>query len=219
MNDTTTTEAPAAAENENIMVFDIPNTDKQMQIDITQVPAELRMEFLQKGLQNYVRNSVNQANVRHNKALEPWNAYEKACAADPAQTAVPKPEGEKPTVDLIQTATDARKRLYENEVRKQGTGTSKKKTDPLTKMVTDAVVREIFEKKKDTVSGYKWTDAVKEVGGNGIEYLDKLIAEKVAAGADEAELNKYKESRYIQPAKLMLGQRDTATTKGTDLFA
>lgn len=224
--DTNTAENPAAAtdqapatNNENVMVFDIPNTDTKMQIDIAQVPAELRMDFLKKGLENYVRNSVNQANVRHKKAMEPWAAYAKANEADPNQTAVPKPEGDEPEVDLIKTATDARERLYNNDVRKQGTGTAKRKTDPLTKMVTDAVLRELFDKKRETNSSYKWTDAVKEVGGNGIEYLDKLIADKVAAGADEAELNKYKETKYIQPAKLMLGQRDTKVTGATDLFA
>lgn len=204
---------------ENVIIFDIPNTETKMQIDLAQIPAALRMELLQKQVEAYVRNSVNQANVRHNKAMEPWEAYEKAQAVDPMQTAVKKPEGEQPTVDLLQVATDARQRLYENEIRRQGKGGGTRKTkDPLTDLVTKAVIRELFDNKKEQDNKYKWTDAVKEVGGDGIKYLDTLIEEKVKAGADREALEKFKESRYIQPAKLMLGQRDTATTKDQSLI-
>lgn len=209
----------ATTENANLHTFEIPYTDNTaMQIELDKIPPATRLELLKTQVSNYVRNSVNQANVRHTKAMEPWEAYNKACAVDPAQTAVPKPEGDMPTVDLVEVAKAARERLYEGNVRKNGERKSKPKVDPLTKLVTDAVVRELFDKKRETVKGYKFTDAVKEVGGNGIEYLDKMIAERVAAGADQAELIKFKESRYIQPAKLMLGQRDTAGTKGVSLL-
>lgn len=206
-------------ENANIHQFEIPGTDNTaMQVDLTQIPPAVRMDLLKKSVEAYVRNSVNQANVRHNKAMEPWEAYSKACAVDPAQTAVPKPEGEMPTVDLIEVAKAARTRLYEGNVKKTGVRKTRQTVDPLTKLVTEAIVRELFEKKKDTTKGYKWTDAVKEVGGNGIEYLNNLINTKVEQGANREELEKFMESRYIQPAKLMLGQRDTATTKGTSLL-
>jgi hypothetical protein len=211
---TEATETPS-----NVHKFEVPGTDNTvMQIEIDKVPPATRMDLLCGALTGYVRNSVNQAMVRHKKAMEPWDAYDKACAADPAQTAVPKPEGEMPTVDLIEVAVAARTRLYEGAMRKAGERKTRTAADPLTSMVTQAVVRELFEKKKATEKGYKYTDAVKEVGGNGIKYLDDLIAAKVAAGANADELNKFKESRYIQPAKLMLGQRDTAGTKGTSLF-
>lgn len=219
MTDNVPAQAAATETPKNIHMFVVPNTDDtQMQVDITEIPDEVRLDMLKKAIEQYVKNSVNQANIRHKKAMEPWDAYEKAQAADPNQTAVPKPEGDMPTVDLIEVAKAARTRLYEGEVRKTGTRKARKTVDPLTKLVTEAVVRELFEKKKGTEDGYKWTDAVKEVGGNGIQYLESLISARVEQGGDEAELRKFMESRYIQPAKLMLGQRDTATTKGVDLF-
>lgn len=219
-------QAPAPTEQSNTFLFAIPNTDKQMQIDRTSIPAELRLELLDKAIEGYVRNSVNVANVRFNKDMEPWTAYEAAQAADPMQTAVAKPEGDKPTEEartelLIKTASDARERLYKNEVqRRDGTGTKTKaqKVDPLTKLVTEAVVREVFNKEHEADKSYKWPTAVKAVGGDGIKYLEAKIAERVAAGANEADLRKFMDSRYISPAKLMLGQRDTAGTKGESLL-
>lgn len=220
------TEAATLAVNEgettvatNVHKFEVPGTDNTvMQVEIDKIPPAVRMDLLTGSITGYVRNSVNQAMVRHKTAMAPWDAYEKACAVDPLQTSVPKPEGALPTVDLIEVAVAARNRLYEGNVRKAGERKARTAADPLTSMVTQAVIRELFEKKKATEKGYKYTDAVKEVGGNGIKYLDDLIAAKVAAGANADELNKFKESRYIQPAKLMLGQRDTAGTKGTSLF-
>jgi len=229
MTDTATapeTPAPAAAEQpSNTFLFAIPNTDKQMQIDRTAIPAELRLELLDKAIEAYVRNSVNVANVRANKEAEPWTAYNEAQKADSLQTAVPRPEGEEPTEEarvtmLIETATAARERLYKNEVqRRDGSGKSKApKVDPLTKLVTDAVVREVFDKAREADKSYKWPTAVKAVGGDGIKYLEAKIAERVAAGASEADLRKFMDSRYIAPAKLMLGQTDTKATKGESLL-
>lgn len=209
----------ATTENSNLHTFEIPGTDNTaMQIDIAQIPAEVRMDLLVRGIEAYVRNPVNQATIRHKKLMEPWEAYSKACSVDPAQTAVPKPEGDMPTVDLIEVAKAARERLYAGTLKKNGERKARVTTDPLTKLVTQAVVRELFDKKSKTEKGYKYTDAVKEVGADGIKYLHDLIASKVAAGANADELNKFMESRYIQPAKLMLGQRDTAGTKGTSLL-
>lgn len=203
----------------NLHVFAVPNTDNtQMQIDIAQIPDGVRLDMLKKAIEAYVKNSVNQANIRHTKAMEPWAAYDKACAADPAQTVVAAPTGDRPVVDLVEVAKTARQRLYSGNVKKTGQRAARKTADPLTTMVTNAVIRELFEKSKDTTPGYKWTDAVKAVGGDGIAYLNNLITAKVAAGADLDQLEKFMESRYIQPAKLMLGQRDTAGTKGVDLI-
>lgn len=219
-----TAPAPAATENSNTFLFAIPNTDKQMQIDRTAIPAELRLELLDKAIEGYVRNSVNVANVRYNKDNEAWAAYNAATAADPLQTAVAKPEGDAPTEEgrvalLIQTAADARTRLYENKVvRRDGSGGgSKTKVDPLTKLVTDAVVRELYEKEPKGGRTFVQINAeVSKVGG--VAYLEARIAEKVAAGADEKELRKYLDSRYITPAKLMLGQSTTKATSGEGLL-
>ena len=219
MTDTAVAAAADATAPANVHQFTIPGTENvAMAVEIDRIPAAIRMDLLQKGIEGYVRNSVNQAILKYSKAMEPWKAYETACAVDPAQTAVPKPEGERPVSDLVEVAKAARERLYTGNVKKTGVRKAKETVDPLTSIVTQAVTRELFERKKETVSGYKWTDAVKEVGGNGIKYLNNLIEERVAAGADRAELEKFMESRYIQPAKPMLGQRDTATTKGTSLL-
>lgn len=196
-------------------IFAIPNTDDtNMQIELTSIPDNVRLDMLKKAIETYVKNSVNQANIRHNKAMQPWTAYEKATAADAAQTVVAKPEGEQPTVDLIEVAKAARQRLYDGEVRKAGSRKSRKTVSPLVRLVTDAVVRELFEKKKETVDGYKWTDAVKEVSGDGIKYLAQLVDSKVAEGADRGELEKLVQARYVRPAELMLGQHTTKATEG-----
>lgn len=219
MTDTATAETATAEATANVHKFSIPGTENvEMQVDVDRIPAAVRLDLLHKGIEGYVRNPVNQAIIKHNKAMEPWKAYETACGVDPAQTAVPKPEGERPVLDLVEVAKAARERLYSGNVKKSGVRKAKEKVDPLTSMVTTAVVRELFDKKSKTESGYKWTDAVKEVGGDGIKYLNGIIEARVAEGADKAELEKFMESRYIQPAKLMLGQRDTAGTKGTSLL-
>lgn len=204
-----TNAAPATAH-----TFQIPNTETQMQVEYASIPDNIRLELLNKQIEAYVKNSVNQANVRFNKANEAWAAYDNACKADPAQTAVPQPEGERPTVDLLAVAVAARDRLYSGEMRKAGTRKARKTVDPLQKLVTDACVRALFESKKDTVEGYKWTDAVKEVGGDGPAYLAGIVDEKVAAGADRDELEKLVQAKYIRPAEVMLGRHTTKATEG-----
>jgi hypothetical protein len=213
------TEAPAAAApaDANTFQFVIPNTETQIGIDIAQVPADVRMDFLRKGLRDYITNAVNQANIRANKANAPFDAHDEATKADPLQTAVPKPAGERVKPDLIATAAAARKRLYDGEIRKQGegNGTPRATVDPLTKLVTEAVVRELHGKDKAAGGKRKYTEFTAEVAkaGGGIKYLEAKIAEKVASGTDEAVLRKFMDERYIKPAQMMLGDR---TNKATD---
>lgn len=211
------TEAPAT--NPNLYTFQIPNTETQIGIDLSTIPAETRMQLLQSATRAYVVNSVNQAHMRANKANAAFDAYDEAMKADPLQTAVAKPEGERTTADLLSVASAARQRLYDGDVRKQGDGSAKPKAtkDPLVKLVTDAVLREVFEKNKAT-SGYKWTDAVKTVGGDGIAYLNSQIDTLVAGGRDRAELEKFRDARYITPAKLMLGQSSSKATSGEGIL-
>lgn len=212
--------APAAVlADPNELTFRIPNTETDIGVNLASIPADVRMDLLKKGVRDYITNSVNQANVRHKKALEPFEAFEKASEVNPLQTAVPKPEGERPTVDLLKPAADARARLYSGEMRKQGEpGKPRETRDPLVKIVTDAVVRELFEKTKANDSKYKWTDAVKAVGGDGVAYLDAAIATKVAAGADAEVLGKFKEERYMKPARMILGQTDNKATKDNSIL-
>lgn len=215
--------APApVADNPNVFTFRIPNTETDIGIDIAAIPAETRMDFLKKGLRDYITNAVNQANVRANKANAPFDAYDEAVKADPLQTAVAKPDGERAVPELIETAAAARKRLYDGEVRKQGEGDGRKRetVDPLTKLVTEAVVRELFAKRKLTDNKVKYTDITSEISkaGGGVKFLETMVAEKVAAGGDEKELRKFMDARYINPAKMMLGQNDTKATKDQSLF-
>lgn len=212
----TPTPAPAPTDNPNVFQFRIPNTETDIGVDIAQIPADLRLDFLKKGLRDYITNAVNQTNMRAKKANEPFDAYDEAVKADPLQTAVKKPDGERAVPDLIKAASEARQRLYSNEVRKQGEGTGERRqpVDPLTKLVTEAVVRELHEKDKAAGGKRKYTEFTAEVAkaGGGIKYLEAKIAEKVAGGADEAVLRKFMDERYMKPAQMMLGQKANKAT-------
>lgn len=220
MNDITTPIVTVPVD-PNVYVFPIAGAEPatSISIELGTIPVEARMDLLKQKIREYVTNSVNQASVRHKRAMEPSDAYAKACEVDPLQTAVPKPTAEAPTVDLIAVAAAARDRLYKNEIRKQGDGSKVKVTrDPLVKMVTDAVVRELFDKRKAADASYKWTDAVKAVGSSGIDYLNSMIEERVAAGAERATLEKYRDERYIKPIMLALGLSDNKATKDQSLL-
>lgn len=210
MNDLSTAPVIAAAEavDPNSLVFRIPNTETDISIVLGEIPADTRLDLLKKAVRDMIANRVNVANVRNNKALEPWNAYDEASKADPLQTAVPKPEGERPSVDLLAVAAKARSDLYAGELQKRGDGSGRKARepkDPLVAAVTKAVISELFQKKKAGNPSYKIMDAQKEVGTDGVAYLKSLIDEKVAAGADRATFEKFMEDRYMKPARIMLG--------------
>lgn len=211
--------APAPATDPNTFVFRIPNTETDISIILGDIPPEVRMDLLKKGVRDYITNSVNQENVRTNKANAPFDAYDEATKADPLQSAVKKPEGERKVAELLKVAADARGRLYSGEIRKQGTGTGagRERVDPLTAMVTRAVVQEVMDKRKAAGTPIKLMDAQKEVGKDGIKYLDDLIAAKVAQGGDAKALETFKQERYIKPAQMMLGKRSTKAT--ADEFA
>lgn len=219
--DGATNPAPVAAEqpaaNPNVFQFKVQGTETDIALDISLIPAEVRMDGLKKYLRDYVTNAVNQENVRATKANAPFDAYDEAVKADPLQTAVAKPEGERKVPDLLGTAAAARERLYKGEVKKvgEGTGKTREKVDPLTKAVTDVVVRELFEKDKAAGGKRKYVEFTSEVSkaGGGIKYLEGVIAEKVEQGADKASLDKFMQDRYIKPAELLLGLK---TTKATD---
>jgi hypothetical protein len=215
----TTAPAPVAAD-PNTLTFVIPNTETSIAVMLAEIPSETRLELLKKAVKDHIVNRVNQTNVRHTKALAPFTAYDEAMKVDPLQTAVPKPEGDRPTVDLLAPAAAARADLYAGKLRTQNAdGPKARETkDPLTKAITDVVVRELFDKSKLTTKGYKWTDAVKAVGSDGLAYLNARIAEKVAQGADAAVLNKFLQDRYVTPAQIMLGITTNKATKDQSIL-
>lgn len=228
MNAIATPPVAADAAPDNTVLFAIPGAldangqPVSMQIDLATIPANVRLDALKAWVRDYVRNSVNQAGVRRDKdaATVAWTAYEAASASDPLQTAVPKPETAKPVLDLIPVATAARDRLYKGEVRKQGERRETVKTDPVSKFVTEAVVRELYDNTRKTDTKYKWTDATKAISeaGGGIAYLISKIETLVAAGGDRAALEKFMEARYVGPAKMMAGQTENKATKDMSLL-
>lgn len=191
--------------------------DRIIPIDCASIPADLRLELLKSQVKTLVLNRVNVANVRRNAEIKVFDDYDAAIKADPMQTAVAKPTGERPApLDTYGKAEEAVKALLAGELRAnkpKGEGRSRKAADPLVTAVTGVVVRAVFEANKgsqvdDGKGGkrnYTYPDATKAVGGNGIAYLNTQIDAKVAAGADRAALEKARDARYIDPAKVMLG--------------
>lgn len=193
----------------NVYVFDIVGTENKIAINLTAIPAELRLELLKGGVKTLINNRVNVANTRFNKVNAPFVEYDAKVAADPLG-AHTKPEGERPiTPDLLAKAAEGREALYKGEFRQRGDGTAPKRTpaDPLDSLITKIVVGELFKKNKGVIDGYKITDATKAVAdaGGGQKYLEQSIVAKVAAGSDEAALRKTLDTKYIKPARLALG--------------
>lgn len=189
--------------------FTLNGIPGEQTFDCATIPGEARLELLKKATLGYITNRVNQVGQRHAKdeLVVAWNAYEAAIAADIMQTLVAKPDKEKPVPDYAGAFARAIEALTKGDIRGRaadGEGKKSKALDPLAQAVTNVVVREVYDARK--AAGEKITFlAVKAAIGNGIEYLDKMIEAKVAAGVDRAGLEKYKEDRYIAPAKVMLG--------------
>lgn len=236
MTEQTNNEAPV----DNSLAIEIANTatteggdNQSVSINLADIPQEARLELLKSAVRTAVTNRVNVAMVRNRSARAPfvaWAAYEAAQAADPMQTTVHKPEGERPSgeapaaLDPIAKANEAVADLLKGELRQQakkGEGKSRAPKDPLVAAVTQVVARAVFDSHKAAgtkvpVEGkepraYTYPDAVKEVGGDGIAYLNKQIDAKVAAAPEgerdalRAQLEKQRDTRYIKPARVMLG--------------
>ena len=214
--------ATAPEANPNLFTFDIPYTDPKTQIgiDLSTIPAEVRMDLLKGAVRSYIVNSVNQANQRAAKANAAFDAYDKAMAVDALQTAVPKPQGERVVADLTGVAAAARERLYKGEVRKQGGSKGRTRTvrDPLVAAITPIVVREHFEKTKAANPNYKYSDAMRDIGGDGLAYLKSRIETLVAGGQDRATLEKFLDEKYIKPAQMLIGTKTNKATEGQSLL-
>jgi hypothetical protein len=196
--------APTVAE------FEFPNLDGKVQFDCATIPADVRLDFLKGAVRAYIANRLNAAATRHQKddKVAAWFAYDEASKADALQTLVPQPTGERPAEPNFKDVYDrAVADLAAGQIRRQGTEPKARKTkDPLVSLVTDAVVRAIFDTRRAVNPKYSFFEARKEVGTDGVAYLNAAIEQKVAEGGDRAQLEKAKQEKYIGPAERMLGR-------------
>lgn len=207
--------APVAA-NPGLAEFEFPQFAEGTKhtFDVAEIPSDVRLDFLKGAVRGYVANRLNGVHTRHQKdpAVIAWNAYDEASKADALQTAVAKPEGERPAEPNYEEAlARAFEDLRTGNVRKVGgEPKARKTTDPLVKIVTEVVAREVFESRRAADPKFTYLHAKKEVGTDGVAYLNTLIDAKVEGGADRAQLEKMRDTKYINPAKAMLG---ISTTK------
>lgn len=215
-----------------LFVFEVPNIEPKVSVELTEVPAEARQHLLRQAVRNYVTNRVNAAYQRYAKS--PWATYDKAKEAwDKAAAAhkadaltapspgdAPKaPEGERPAApDLVEIAGKAKADLLAGNVQTRtggGERAPRKQADPLLAAITKAVRDEVFKKTRATNAQYKWPDVVKEVP-DGLTYLNERIAERVAAGGDLKTLEKMRDERYVKPVRIMLGLETPKALAGID---
>lgn len=195
-----------------MFTFAVPNTDNvQVGIDIAEVPAEIRTKMLQGAVKTYILGRANVANVRYNKLKA---EYDKARADDPTGDHK-APEAP----DLIALVSAAKTDLLAGTIRERGTGEGKTRQpkDPLDKAVTGVVVTALFAARKAADPKYSYLTAVKEVGASGIAFLKAQIDAKVENGADRAELEKSMETRYMAPARKMVGVDKTGKPVAADV--
>lgn len=214
------TAAAAAAQpvaNPGVTEFEFPNLTGKRSFDVSTIPADTRLDLLKGSVRGYIANRLNGVHTRYEKDADliAWKAYDAASTADPLQTAVAKPTVERPAAPDYEAAyTAALLALTTGAIRKAGAEPKARKTkDPLIATVTDIVVREVYASRKAADPKYNFLTAKKEVGSDGIAYLNGLIATKVAEGGVLADLEKMRDTRYINPAKIMLG---ITTSKATD---
>jgi hypothetical protein len=202
----------------SVLSTEYPNLEGVQTFDCAEIPAELRLSFLKDHVRSYIANRLNSVNTRHQKdpKVAAWKAYDEATKADPLQTVVAQPGFERPAApDYADAYARAVADLKAGNVRKQSDEPKQRvKKDPLVAVVTDAVIREVYESERTKDPKFTFLNARTKVGTDGIAYLNKLIDEKVAAGADRAALEKMLEERYVGPAKKMLGLTADKKTAG-----
>lgn len=204
-------DAPALVANDS--VFSFTTNDVSVTLDMTAIPGETRLDLLRSQIQSYVSNRISTAESVAKKANADWDRYESASANDPLQTLVAKPTKDKETVDRNDVALKAIQALYEGKfVRRDGSTPKKQKErkDPLVTHITRTVVQELFEQRRKSDPSYKYPTASKEVGPDGIAYLKARIDARIAAGEDAKVLNDFLETKYLKPARLMLGLESAA---------
>jgi hypothetical protein len=205
------TPAPAST----VAEFSFPHLEGPFSFDCALVPPDTRLDFLKGALRAYIANRLNGVHTRHEKdpVVAAWSAYDEAQKSDPMQSLVPVPTTPRPAAPNYQEAYDrAIADLIAGNVRRVGDEPKARKVkDPLVATVTDAVVREVYKSRRAADPKYTFLAARKEVGPDGIQYLNDAIEARVAAGADRAALEKSRDTRYINPAKAILG---LTTAKG-----
>lgn len=215
MTDPTAAAAPAAAD--PVLAFTLPNLPGNHSFDVSTIPADVRLDLLKGAVRSYVANRVNSTHQRHQKdpAVLAWFSYDEAVKADPLQTAVATPAGERPAdPDLNGALSRAYADLVVGNVRKQSDEPkARTRKDPLIALVTKAVVRDVFEARKAADPKYSYLSASKEVGTDGIAYLNQMIETKAAAGVDRTALEKMRDNKYVNPAKVMLGITENKSLK------
>jgi hypothetical protein len=203
--------APIPAPSETLLSFEA--SGHPIHIEMTNIPQDVRTGLLKSAIQAYVMNRVSTNQSINKKKNELFAQYAAANAADPLQTAVPKPEGEPVPFDVVAFANSAINDLFTGNYKKRAAKGEKKvkeRKDPLIAAVTRAVTAEVFRNNtagidRPAIPGYRYPDAIKEVGADGVQYLRNMIALKVKQGANAKELNDYLETKYLKPARIMLG--------------
>lgn len=215
--------APVAA---SVLPFAHPLLGKDVSVDFdcADIPADVRLEFLKTKVRDYISNRLNSLDQRHKKdeKVAAWDNYEAAQAADPLQSVVAKPDFERPAAPDFKEALDrAFADLREGKTRKHaGEGRKpRERKDPLIKAITNIVVDEVYAKKNAADPKFTFVMAKAEVGADGLAYLNGRI-DTAVADASEAEqpalraaLEKMRETKYVTPAKLMLGLTESKAIK------
>lgn len=195
------TEVATTETNANELSFKLNDADATVTLDVSRIPAATRRELLDTAIKSLVNGRPHSAKMRFEKASK---EYKEACDKDPTF------DGPAPVEpNYSELAEAAITDLYAGKVKQRNRGGEKKATeakDPVDAVVTQAVVRELFAKRRAADKTVKYQDITKEVGASGIAYLNAIADAK--AGGDEAkrkELAKSIETKYIKPARAMVG--------------
>lgn len=187
----------------NALSFTLPESIDNtitVEIDLSALPDASRARLLGTAARQYIMNRVNTAAVRFRKELA---TYEAEIAKDATFT------GDKPTApNYAELAGAAKSDMMTGEMRDRGDGTGGKRApkDPIDAVVTTAVVRELFGKRKAANAATKYVDITKEVGASGIAFLNTR-ADAAAKGdtTRREQLAKIIERDYLAPARKLLG--------------
>lgn len=214
------TEAVAGAVETNVLAFqlqDSPETNPiNIEVDLTKIPAEARRGLLERAVKQMINNRPHVALMNFNAKVKEYKAK---CDADPTFS------GDEPTApNLAEIATGAINDLYAGKLQQRNRGGAVKQRaaqDPVDAVVTQAVIRELFAKRKAETPGTKYQDVVKLVSeaGGGIGYLTAR-ATALAAGNEKRldELTKSIETKYIAPARKMVSVNKAGEVQENELL-
>lgn len=222
MVDETQAEGGAAAADttnaDNTLAFNLgdgPDTNPiAISIDLSKIPAPARREMLEAKVKELVNGRPHTALMRYNAALKEFKAK---CDADPTFS------GTEPVApNLSEIANQVVADLYEGKVRQRAKGGSAKQRvakDPVDAVVTQAVIRELFAKRKAETPGTKYQDVVKLVGESGTAYLMGRAKELAGDNAKRLEeLEKSIENKYLAPARKMVSVNKAGEAQENELL-